>query len=57
VFKSLLTERPRLSLRFLHKLVKKIQTLDETVEALHLPNNVRDAQVREVYRQLSLSAL
>ena len=50
VFKSVLTERPGLSLRILRKLINRIQNLDETVEALHLRNNVRDAQVREVYR-------
>jgi CRP/FNR family transcriptional regulator/CRP/FNR family cyclic AMP-dependent transcriptional regulator len=56
-FRSLLTERPGLSMRVLHKLVNRIQNLDDTVEALHLRNSVRDAQVREVYRQLSLGSL
>lgn len=57
VFKSLLTERPGLSLRVLRKLVDRIQNLDATVEALQQRNTVRDAQVREVYRQLSLGSL
>ena len=56
-FRSLLTERPGLSMRVLHKLVNRIQNLDDTVEALHLRKSVRDAQVREVYRQLSLGSL